>query len=116
MQYCVCVYIINAQPTIRRDCNYFNMDKIQQIAEWNEETEDWIMPKLTAGGGHALANVPSVGGGGGDDGPGPSGNLLLQICADIDICYSKYMYVYKKGLCECEHGVEVNIYIHIYIY
>ena len=32
------------QPTIRRDCNYYNLDKIKDESEHNGEF--WVLPKL----------------------------------------------------------------------
>jgi len=32
------------QPTIRRDCNYYNLDKIKNESEFNGEM--WILPRL----------------------------------------------------------------------
>ena len=34
------------QPTIRRDCNYYNLAKIQSSSEFNEETQSWDIPDL----------------------------------------------------------------------
>ena len=34
------------QPIIPHDCSYFNLDKIQGAAIWNEELQDWILPDL----------------------------------------------------------------------
>ena len=34
------------QPGIRRDCNYFNIDKIKMQSKWDENEQRWIMPKL----------------------------------------------------------------------
>lgn len=34
------------QPMIPHDCNYYNIDKIQMIAIWNEEMQDWILPDI----------------------------------------------------------------------
>ena len=34
-------------PCLRRDCNYFNMDKIKVECKWNEGKDRWDMPKLT---------------------------------------------------------------------
>lgn len=34
------------QPLIPHDYNYFNLDKIQSMAIWNEEMQDWILPEL----------------------------------------------------------------------
>lgn len=34
------------QPLIPHDCNYYNLDKIQSMAAWNEEMQDWILPEL----------------------------------------------------------------------
>ncbi len=34
-------------PCLRRDCNYFNIDKIRVECEWDEERRRWVLPKLT---------------------------------------------------------------------
>lgn len=34
------------QPLIPHDYNYYNLDKIQSMAIWNEEFQDWILPEL----------------------------------------------------------------------
>lgn len=34
------------QPCIRRDCNYFNIDKIRSESNWDEETSKWNIPEL----------------------------------------------------------------------
>ena len=34
------------QPTIRRDCNYFNIDKIKILSEYSEESDTWVIPDL----------------------------------------------------------------------
>ncbi len=34
------------QPIIPVDSNYYNLDKIQNISNWNEEKQDWICPDL----------------------------------------------------------------------
>lgn len=33
-------------PLLRRDCNYYNIDKIKTESKFNEETEEWILPKV----------------------------------------------------------------------
>jgi len=33
------------QPIIPHDSNYSNLDKIQSIAVWNEELQDWTLPE-----------------------------------------------------------------------
>ncbi len=33
-------------PTIRKDCNYSNLGKIQAEAVWNDETQRWRIPDL----------------------------------------------------------------------
>lgn len=33
-------------PCLRRDCNYFNIDKIKDDCKWNEEQSQWVLPKL----------------------------------------------------------------------
>ena len=34
------------QPCIRRDCNYYNIDKIRSESTWNEEFGKWNIPEL----------------------------------------------------------------------
>ena len=34
------------QPVIPYDSNYHNLDRIQQVAIWNEEIQDWILPEF----------------------------------------------------------------------
>ncbi|CAG7722936.1 unnamed protein product, partial [Allacma fusca] len=34
------------QPTIRRDCNYSNLDGIKSDAVWSDETQRWKLPEL----------------------------------------------------------------------
>merc|ERR1711881_142535 len=34
------------QPTVKRDCNYANIDKIKKQAVWDEENQCWKMPQL----------------------------------------------------------------------
>jgi kinesin family protein 3/17 len=34
-------------PCLRRDCNYYNIDKVRSECRWNDEEEEWILPKLT---------------------------------------------------------------------
>ena len=34
-------------PCLRRDCNYFYIDKVISESRWDEDTEQWVMPKLT---------------------------------------------------------------------
>ncbi|XP_057298227.1 kinesin-like protein KIF17 [Hydractinia symbiolongicarpus] len=34
------------QPTIRRDCNYYNLDRMKVLSEYDEESETWIVPEL----------------------------------------------------------------------
>ena len=34
------------QPIIPHDSSYYNLDKIQAAAIWNEELQDWILPEL----------------------------------------------------------------------
>merc|ERR550519_1198122 len=35
------------QPTLRKDCNYSNLDKIRTEASWSEERQSWRLPDLT---------------------------------------------------------------------
>ncbi|XP_052823779.1 kinesin-like protein KIF17 [Octopus bimaculoides] len=34
------------QPCLRRDSNYFNLDKIKNEAHWDEDNQKWILPKV----------------------------------------------------------------------
>jgi len=34
------------QPTVKRDCNYYNVDRIKKQAVWNEEENEWELPGL----------------------------------------------------------------------
>ena len=34
-------------PLLRRDCNYYNMDKIRAECKYNDDHDDWILPKVT---------------------------------------------------------------------
>ena len=34
------------QPCIRRDCNYYNIDKIKRQSEWDEAGQKWQIPEL----------------------------------------------------------------------
>ena len=34
-------------PCLRRDCNYFYIDKVISESKWDEDLDQWIMPKLT---------------------------------------------------------------------
>lgn len=46
------------QPTVRRDCNYSNLDKIKSDAYYDEDDEKWIIPDLFI----SKTNLPSAGG------------------------------------------------------
>merc|ERR550517_1832408 len=35
------------QPTLRKDCNYSNLEKIRTEASWSEERQIWRLPDLT---------------------------------------------------------------------
>ena len=34
------------QPCIRRDCNYYNIDKVRSESTWHEEPGKWNIPEL----------------------------------------------------------------------
>lgn len=34
------------QPTLRRDCNFVNLDRIRAQSEWDEFNQVWILPKI----------------------------------------------------------------------
>ena len=34
-------------PLIRRDCNYYNLDKVKSECKYNEEEGEWLIPKVT---------------------------------------------------------------------
>ncbi len=46
------------QPIIPVDSNYYNLDKIQVISNWNEEKQDWICPDLK----REKLSLPAMGG------------------------------------------------------
>ena len=33
-------------PTVRRDCNYSNLDRVKAEATWDEESGQWTLPDL----------------------------------------------------------------------
>ena len=33
-------------PTVRRDCNYGNLDRVKAEATWDEESGEWTLPDL----------------------------------------------------------------------
>lgn len=48
------------QPIISHDCNYYNLDRIQSLATWNEEKEEWSLPELK----REKLSLPSMSNGG----------------------------------------------------
>ena len=38
--------IARIQPCLRRDCNYYNLDRIRTECKWNEEEGRWMLPKM----------------------------------------------------------------------
>ena len=36
------------QPCLRRDCNYYNIDKVRSESTWDEESGKWNIPELDA--------------------------------------------------------------------
>jgi len=45
------------QPLLRRDCNYYNLDKIKRDCQWNPDTEEWFIPPVTI----SKTKVPALG-------------------------------------------------------
>lgn len=43
-------------PCLRRDCNYFNIDKIIDESKWNDDQSQWLLPKLVV----TKSNLTSV--------------------------------------------------------
>ncbi len=33
-------------PCLRRDCNYYNIDKVMDDCKWNDDQLQWVLPKL----------------------------------------------------------------------
>lgn len=33
-------------PCLRRDCNYFNLDRIKMLSKYDDEQDKWIMPQM----------------------------------------------------------------------
>ena len=46
------------QPTMRKDSNYSNIEKIKQEAKWNDEIQKWAIPDLVI----AKTKLPPAGG------------------------------------------------------
>jgi len=61
------------QPCIRRDCNYYNLDKIRSAAEWDESHQTWILPDLVVEKTVLPSGVV----------PGARGNLVGQMPGPI---------------------------------
>lgn len=38
--------IARIQPCLRRDCNYYNLDRVRTECKWNEDEERWMLPKM----------------------------------------------------------------------
>ncbi|XP_025208957.1 osmotic avoidance abnormal protein 3 isoform X2 [Melanaphis sacchari] len=34
-------------PTLSKECNYSNLERLKEDAEWEEDTQSWILPELT---------------------------------------------------------------------
>ncbi len=39
-------YLEKVLPLLRRDCNFYNFDKIKKQSEWDENTSEWLMPSV----------------------------------------------------------------------
>uniref|UniRef100_A0A914W0Q8 Kinesin motor domain-containing protein n=2 Tax=Plectus sambesii TaxID=2011161 RepID=A0A914W0Q8_9BILA len=50
--------IDKVQPCLRRDSNYFNIEKIKKEAIWNEDHERWILPEVSVN----RTTLPNAGG------------------------------------------------------
>ena len=50
-------------PLVRRDCNYYNLDKVRAECKFDEEQGEWILPEVTTSS-TSLSIIPSSGGGG----------------------------------------------------
>ncbi|XP_050540903.1 kinesin-like protein KIF17 isoform X2 [Daktulosphaira vitifoliae] len=37
----------NIIPTLSRECNYSNLERLKEDAEWEEDTQNWKLPELT---------------------------------------------------------------------
>ena len=64
------------QPTMRKDSNYSNIEKIKQEAKWNDEVQKWAIPDLVI----AKTKLP------------PAGNYLTDYCDLIYYLFSKSSY------------------------
>ena len=51
------------QPIVPSDSNYYNIDRIQSLSQWNEEAQDWTLPDFK----REKLSLPSM---------GPADNLL----------------------------------------
>eukprot|EP00039_Didymoeca_costata_P005568 m.82575 g.82575 ORF g.82575 m.82575 type:complete len:1374 (+) comp12876_c0_seq2:187-4308(+) len=45
------------QPLVRRDCNYFNLDKIKSQSVWDEDSQQWTLPPVTTARGGSAASM-----------------------------------------------------------
>lgn len=45
-------------PCLRRDCNYFNIDKVRTECQWDENAQQWLMPKLVIN--KTILSPPSI--------------------------------------------------------
>ena len=41
------------QPTVRRSCNYYDIDRVKKQSVWDEDTGTWLVPRLQVEGGEA---------------------------------------------------------------
>ena len=59
--------LATVSPCLRRDCNYFNIDKIKGECEWDDVKQAWILPKLVLNKTvlSPPASLPKATGGGG---------------------------------------------------
>ena len=39
--------LATASGLVRRDCNYYNIDKIKTECTWNQDTAEWSLPRVT---------------------------------------------------------------------
>jgi hypothetical protein len=42
-------------PLLRRDCNYFSLDRVRAQAQWDDDAEEWLLPAVSGGGMAAVS-------------------------------------------------------------
>ena len=38
--------LARVHPCLRRDCNYYNLDRVRTECRWNEDENHWMLPRM----------------------------------------------------------------------